>query len=204
MKTYFKFCLLIFILNFGYSQELSNEKTKQKSKITFEPTCSFGLIKSIPFGSNALNEGYQSDVGFTSALSLIDFKKFSMGIGFEFIPYYVENSSLVGNFDRSNLNIFQLQLRYRFDVSKEFKVLPRISYGKGDFSLRKEGTERGNQDIEQYKISTFLEYYFSKNTGFAFGIHYALNLYDINTNPAIFDFFRRSNEIQLSLEIKFK
>jgi hypothetical protein len=194
-------CILIFYSTSLIGQEIISKK--ENSKLDFKPYFSIGISVPIQFGNTALAKGHGSGVGFAAELGVLTYQKFYVGLGTDSNAYNVTNQAIIGNYPISKHNSYYGFLSYEFNVIDKFSLSPSIGFGSSELVIKKSGKRRGEQDGNEFRIGTSINYNFNTLNALALKVNYINNVYDVNTNEEFQDFFSKSNQIQIAIVYKF-
>lgn len=154
-------------------------------------------------GNNALAEAYSSGIGFGGQFFLPKFKNFRLGFGGEYIPYKVENESLIATISSSRYTTAYGLLSYDIVINEKFMLNPTIGFGPSSLSLKSRQRKIDPQNGSEFRIGVYSDYTFSPHFAGFVGINYISNSFTINTHPDYEDYFGKANSIQVSLGLKF-
>lgn len=160
-------------------------------------------------GNNFATEALDFKYGYN--LDLAYYFPFDMmiGIKYQFMRAVPSNISLIGNYDRSNINTYALNLGYRIKLNKRFDVEPVFSIGYTTYNNKKDFSENISDRIKFRDQATTLIFSASINYGISQKISffvqpdYRLDFMNIETANEIQDFFDNAAFFNLQAGVRF-
>ena len=194
-----KYILLLFIfcLKISYGQE-----KKSKTSLDFIPEFSLYVISPNNFGENYLARANKPRIGIGANLYLIQCKHFKLGMGHDYIGYYITDVSRAGNIGSSRYNAVYGLLGYEVKLSNEFYVQPYLGFGSVKLNFKSGNRSFGHQTGNDFRIGCSVDYKLDKTVSAFAGIGYASSSYNIKTAPEYVSFYDNSKMLQINIGIK--
>ena len=189
---------VLFICSITLGQE-------SKSKPELEIKANFRLQTFLPvhFGNNALAKAHKPRPAFSMQLNLLEYNHFKAGLGLDFVTYDITNSELIANLSTSKYTSAYVLIGYEYKINQKLLLTPTIGYGSATLDLGSRNSRFGNQGGNEFRIGSILDYKIGKTT-YVFGaIQYVTNTFDVKTTAEYQSFFSKSNQLQLTLGIRF-
>lgn len=152
-----------------------------------------------PLGNNFLSEAYNVKPGFMGELSIFFEKRYFIGYQGIFNTSEVENTALVGQFDKSRIQHHYIQGGYSFLPRKNsLGITAGIGLGLVLYTNFKEDTKFSDNGFS-YMANAKGSYRFSKYFGFYAGVQLSHDNLNIQTAPEIENFFKNTNILFFSV-----
>jgi len=196
MKRIYLVLIIVFQLGFG--------QKKESNRIEFVADLRLAVKSNYFVGDNYLAKGHKNPaMGATFNFNFIEYKKIRLGFSFEKSSLHVEDYSIGGNIDKSNITVYNSNLCYQIPTTTKLSFEPTIFYGQL-FIKQKNGSKNyGTQNGNDLGIGVCIKYKLNKSiqayTDVAFS-HYFLTA---NTTQEFENYFNSSNCLSLSLGCKF-
>gem|GEM_PF-2292531 len=174
-------------------------------------TISAGLFLPIATGDNFVSKGMNVPYGFDINFDYHFRFKLFVGARYQYLRANPEEVSLVRNFDRTNVNLYAINLGYTVNISDRWNIQPVLTYGvttynnKKDFSGDGRGRIKFSDDATSYLISVNLNYKLNAKTHLFFKPEYRLDSTEIKAADEIQQFFESAQflNFQFGLRMKF-
>ena len=213
MKKLFTLVLLFTVFQ-NFSQETlkpsdslkpATSDTENTAERTFSlrPVSRIYFIFPQQFGDHALADAHDTSWGFGTSMSFIRYADIRFSIGLEFSQYSVSDASKVGNFNFSNNKALHFALSYDLKVNNTIQIAPYVAYGLSQTIQRARSERHATYDGELFRLGAIADYSLHRHMGIFVGIHYINTTFDIDTNPSQLDYFAKSQQLQLTLGLKF-
>lgn len=189
--------LILFCLNISYGQE-----KKGKTSLDFKPEFSLYVISPDNSGENYLAKANKALIGFGTNINLIQFKRFKLGMGYDYIGYSITDVSRAGNIGSSRYNAVYGLLGHEIKISNEFYLQPYLGYGSVKLNFKSGDRRFGHQTGNDFRIGCTVEYKLDKTVSAFAGIGYVSSSYDIKTAPEFVYFYDNSIMLQINIGIK--
>lgn len=203
MCTSYKYLLLalqVFLVSLGpcFAQEAEPE-----ANVGSSPFVQLYVAAVFPnaMGSNFLSEAYDLNSGFNAELLLFLKERYFMGYQHVFTTANVENTALVGLFDRSNIQHHYLLGGYSF-LPRSSKIGFNVGLGMGYVRYRnfKEDT-RFFEDGFSVMANARFSYRLSAVVGLQGGLQYASDFLNTKTAPELESFFNNAQTLYFSVGV---
>ncbi len=154
-------------------------------------------------GNNFLSEAYSVKAGFMGGLAIFFDEHYFIGYQGIFNSSEVENTDLVGSFDRSKIQHHYLQGGYSF-LPKESKIgiTTAIGLGFARYKNFKEDTKFLDTGFS-LMANTNLSYRFSSFLGLHGGVQLSNDLMNTKTAPELKSFFKNAHTLYFSTGVVF-
>lgn len=180
------------------------DSVAQKKLFQFDETFSMYIVSPQQIGNHTLAKDYNNGVGFGSRLTLFSVKNFNLGGGGEIVVYQVTNRSNAGNFSKGTYKNAFVLVNYPIQVAPNFTLTPSSAVGLLQFTQRQRGTRHSHQEGINYRLGVSADYEVGKELDFFIGLDFIYTKFRLKANPEIIDYFGHSNNLQLSLGLRFK
>lgn len=204
-------CLVILAASVTvYGQEWNMapmEKSKEKEKSAFNVKQEYiRLYLSAPgsFGDNVLAKANKGKIGAGLMVTFFSIsRKHHICGGMDLAAYTVEDVSLAGNVEQSNISNFYLAYMYRIPLSERMSLNPRVSVGSITIGQRKDGDSYGKQQGVGYGAGMDIDYAFTEHTRLFLGLNYTLLKPETHTIPELESFYDTLHQLNIAFGIKF-
>ena len=194
----------IFFIIFCFSFQLTISQEVGKKEFLFNPKISIGFITQSFFGDNYLSKGHKNlAIGAELDFQILSYSNFNLGFGLKKSTLLVEDETIGGNINKSNMNSISGFISYDAFKYNKFQFIPSLSYG-GIEIRQKDGSKLYGVQNGNYFEASIKTYYALKNK---------INLYskigmtkyflNVNTTNEFKSYFNHSNSINLSFGIQF-
>ena len=183
----------------------SGQDAETKDKQYSGPYVQIGTSAVFPnaLGSNFLSEAYAVKAGFMGELSIIFDDRYFIGYQGIFNNAQVENTALVGQFDRSNIRHHYLQGGYSF-FSRARRIGLTTGIGVGYARYRnKKGNTKFYEDGISLMANTKVSYRFSSFLGLHAGLQFSSDFLNTETAPELESFFKNAHTLYFSAGLVF-
>lgn len=192
-------------------QITAQESDKKETIIDEYTSISLGLFLPMAIGDNFASKGMNFPYGFDINFDYHFRFKLFVGVRYQYLRGNPNDVSLVGNFDRTNVNLYGINLGYTFNINKKWNVQPVLTYGttvynnKKDFSGDGRGRIKFSDNAASYIISANLNYKLNTKVFVFFKPDYRIDSTAIKTADERQEFFDNAQFInfQIGLRMKF-
>lgn len=189
--------LILFCLNLSYGQE-----KKTKPSLILKPEFSFYAIVPNNFGDNYLAKANNPRIGIGANYNFIQVQHFKLGMGYDYISYYITDISKAGNIGSSRYNSIYGLLGYEIKLSNKFNLQPYLGFGSVKLNFKSGNRSFGHQTGNDFRIGGNLNYKLDKTVSAFFGLGYVSSNYDVKTAPEFVSFYDNSKMLQINIGIK--
>lgn len=157
-----------------------------------------GIAFPAVLGTNFLSKAYEVKSGFTGELLIFLNDRYFIGYQGVFNSYEVENTSLVGRYDKGAIRHNYVMAGYSF-ISKnnELGVATALGLGYANYKNKKGNTIFFDNGFS-IMANTRITYRFSKYFGLFAGVQVSNDFLTIETAPEINDFFKEARTLYFS------
>lgn len=188
---------LVFVFGITAAQNKAKKET-----IEFEPVLRISFFQPIQFGDHSLSKDHAARIGFGSSISLVTYKNFRLGAGFDLAKYDITNKSNVGNINNSNYSSIYGFVSYQKKITSKMSIMPTIGMGEVKINLVTNSRIFGTQGGNELRLGTYLDYNLNESFAVFTGIHYIHSSLKVKTNAEIEKYYNQSNQIQISIGLK--
>ncbi|WP_179009267.1 hypothetical protein [Winogradskyella forsetii] len=194
-----------------FSQNIDNinEETQDNSKLkeTFKTAIiTYGVHKPYTTDKSYIGRGTKGDIGFKLGAQLFIYKHFFIGTFFNATLIDVTDSSLTGDYDRSQITSAYLEVGYEFSILENFNLglcVAPIGYANYRNDIR-DGRVRQQNDHAYISIyQTYLSYNFAGNFSVFIDYSFRNDKTKINTASEIQSEFDTIQYHNIGLGLKF-
>ena len=193
--------ILVFLVVF--SNSIFAQTDVQSTSLQFDSQFRFEIIRPFAFGNNSLSKSHENNIGFGISLNLIEFRKFRIGGGYDFLNFIVTDFSKAGNFDKSNYNSIYGLVSYDLSLTENLSIVPYFGIGGINIRQKTNDVRNANQDGTEYKLGAFTDFDFGNSVSCYVRISYVYSKLKINTSPEYEKYFGQAHQIQFAVGIKF-
>jgi len=194
-----KFTLLFVLLfQLGFSQK----NTQNDGVFSVKSSLRINGIIPINLGNNYLNKANKANFGYGLNWSILNYKGFKTGIGYEYIHYSVTDISKAGNINSSRYSDFYGFLSYDYFLNDHFSFTPFIGSGSATIHFSSNPKIITNQNGTMFKIGVQSDYRLNDTFSCFMGISYTHSKFTVNTTPELISFYDNSKTIQLCIGLK--
>ncbi|MCW4470722.1 porin family protein [Flavobacterium sp. MFBS3-15] len=183
------------------------EKNNENEKSAFDVKQEYiRLYLTAPgsFGDNVLAKANKGKIGAGLMVTFFSFsQKHHICGGIDFAAYTVEDVSLAGNVEQSNISNFYLAYMYRMPLGKKMSLNPKISVGSITIDQRKDGDSYGKQQGVGYGAGMDIDYAFTEHTRIFLGLNYTLLKPETHTIPELESFYDTLHQLNITFGVKF-
>lgn len=191
-----KICLLLFI-------GLFSSTYAQEDELIFFKDYNLMFSHFAMTGSSMTTQSHiDNALGFELKLGIVEFKKVGLAVIYNNRKHKINNTQMIGDFDRTRYTNFGFSFRYNHHINEKMRLKPEIAFLKvsaDDIGYSKEAEYSG----PGYALGVDYVYKLTRRTGVIVGVHYQHTTFKIDAASQYRKYFRNANQIQLKIGFNF-